>query len=308
MDRRFLTVLGVSLVFALVVSAVFYQMSSKANSGPKQPEVTDLKDVVIAARPLSVGLTVKAADVKIIKLPGQAFPKGAFSKPEDVLDRPVVANILADEPLIEGRLALRGSGVGLAPVIPVGMRAVTVRVNDVVGVAGFVLPGMRVDVLITGHPPGNPTTVTKTVLQNILVLSAGQTLQTDAAGKPVDAPSVTVLVTPAQAEMLTLAGNEGRIQLVLRNGGDQNIEKTSGLSLTTLYGSHAKPIPGQPDQENAEKQRPRSKPQPVAVAAAPPPPPPPAPVPDQIITIRGIDKKIETVVSKKSTDDNGRNQ
>jgi pilus assembly protein CpaB len=247
---------------------------------------------------------VKAADVKVVKIPAQAFPKGAFSKPEDVLDRPVVSTILAEEPLSEGRLALRGSGVGLAPVIPVGMRAVTVRVNDVVGVAGFVLPGMRVDVLITGHPPGNATMVTKTVLQNILVLSAGQTLQTDATGKPVDAPNVTVLVTPQQAELLTLAGNEGRIQLVLRNGGDQNIEKTEGLSLTTLYGAHAKAIP----VNSGDASRPVRRREPVAVApVALPPPPPPAPVPDQIITIRGIDKKVETVAAKKNAEDTGRN-
>ncbi len=306
MDRRFLTVLGVSLVFALVVSAVFYQMSSKAGSTPKQAESTDLKDLVIAVRPLPVGLTVKAADVKVVKVPGQAFPKGAFSKPEDVLDRPVISTILAEEPMTDGRLAQRGSGVGLAPVIPVGMRAVTVRVNDVVGVAGFVLPGMRVDVLITGNPPGNPTMVTKTVLQNILVLSAGQTLQTDGAGKPVNAPNVTVLVTPQQAELLTLAGNEGRIQLVLRNGGDQGIEKTEGLSLAALYGSHSKRDvnPG----SNAEP-RPVRRREPVAVApvALAAPTPPPAPVPDQIITIRGIDKKVETVASKKNSEDTGRN-
>ncbi len=301
MDRRFLTVLGVSLVFALVVSAVFYQMTSKAGGTPKQAEVSDLKDVVIAARPLPIGLTVKAADVKVVKMPAQAFPKGAFSKPEDVLDRPVISTILAEEPMIEGRLAQRGSGVGLAPVIPVGMRAVTVRVNDVVGVAGFVLPGMRVDVLITGHPPGNPSMVTKTVLQNILVLSAGQTLQTDATGKPVDAPNVTVLVTPQQAELLTLAGNEGRIQLVLRNGGDQTIEKTEGLSLAALYGSHTKIVPASSEARPA----PRRRPEPVAVAA--PPAPPPAPVPDQIITIRGIDKRVETVAAKKNPEDTGRN-
>jgi pilus assembly protein CpaB len=315
MDRRFLTVLGVSLVFALVVSSIFYQMTSRANGAPKKQEVGDLRDVVIAARPLPVGLTVKAADVKVVKVPAQAFPKGAFSKPEDVLDRPVIGNILAEEPLSEGRLALRGSGVGLAPVIPVGMRAVTVRVNDVVGVAGFVLPGMRVDVLITGHPPNNPTTVTKTVLQNKLVLSAGQTMQTDGAGKPVDAPNVTVLVTPSEAELLTLAGNEGRIQLVLRNGGDQNIEKTEGLSLSTLYGAHSRAAAGgngssNPDDpfgnNNPRPRRPRPQPvqmAPVAVAA----PPPPMAVPDQIITIRGIDKKVEAVGSKKSAEDSGRN-
>jgi len=309
MDRRFLTVIGVSLVFALVVSSVFYQMTTRANTGVKEKEVSDLKDLVIAARPLSVGLTVKAADVKVIKVPVQAFPKGAFGKPEDVLDRPVVSNILAEEPMLEGRLALRGTGVGLAPIIPAGMRAVTVRVNDVVGVAGFVLPGMRVDVMITGHPPGNPTTVTKTVLQNITVLSAGQNMQSDATGKPVDAPSVTVLVTLAQAELLTLAGNEGRIQLVLRNGGDQVVEATKGTSLAQLYGSHSRTLDVGPQKnyDDLSPERPKAR-RPVAVVAAPPPPlPPPVSVPDQIIVIRGIEKRVETMPSKKSVDDPGRN-
>jgi pilus assembly protein CpaB len=312
MDRRFLTLLAVSLVFALVVSAIFYSMTSKAGSQPKKAEVIEMKDVVVAARPLAVGLTVKAADVKVVKLPAQAFPKGGFSKPEDVLDRPVVANILAEEPILEGRLAQRGSGVGLAPIIPVGLRAVTVRVNDVVGVAGFVLPGMRVDVLITGNPPGNRNTVTKTILQNILVLSAGKTLQTDASGKPVDAPNVTLLVTPQQAELLTLAGNEGRIQLVLRNGGDQSIEKTAGLSLAAIYGRHARLLAeeeeaGGDDLDPLNPRRRRASER-AQVAVAPlPPPPPPAPVPDQIITIRGVEKKVETFQSMKSAQEAGRN-
>lgn len=310
MDRRFLMVLGVSLVFAIVVSSIFYQMTSKAGS-PKKADSGELTDLVIAGRPLSVGLTIKSTDVKVIKVPKAAFPKGAFSKPEDVLDRPVMSNILLEEPILDGRLAQRGSGFGLAPVIPVGMRAVTVRVNDVVGVAGFVLPGMRVDVLITGNPPGgNKNKVTKTVLQNITVLSAGKTIQTDQTGKPVDAPNVTLLVTPAQAETLTLAGNEGHIQLVLRNGGDQNIEKTEGTSVAALYGSFSRKTGGDGDGEEVEprpRPRPRPAPAPVQFAAAPAPLPPPAPVPDQIITIRGIDRKIETVPNKKSSEDLGRN-
>ena len=107
----------------------------------------------MAARPLAVGTTVKPADIKLGKIPSSAFPKGAFAKPEEVIDRPLISNILMDEPVLEGRLAARGSGLGLAPIIPVGMRAVTVRVNDVTGIAGFVLPGMRVDVLVTGIRP-----------------------------------------------------------------------------------------------------------------------------------------------------------
>ena len=102
-----------------------------------------------------MGTTVKPADIKLGKIPSAAFPKGAFAKPEEVIDRPLISNILMDEPVLEGRLAARGSGIGLAPVIPVGMRAVTLRVNDVTGIAGFVLPGMRVDVLVTGHPPNS---------------------------------------------------------------------------------------------------------------------------------------------------------
>jgi pilus assembly protein CpaB len=307
MDRRFLTVLGVSLVFALVVSSVFYQMTSRAGSG-KKPEMGDMKDLVVAARPLNIGTTVKAEDLKVTKVPSAQVPKGSFSKVEDVLDRPVVSNVLLDEPLQEGRLARRGDGVGLAPVIPGGMRAVTVRVNDVVGVAGFVLPGMRVDVLITGEPPGRGQRTTKTILQNILVLSAGATTQTDQTGKPVNAPNVTLLVTPQQAETITLAQNGGIIQLILRNGGDQNIEKTEGISMNSLYGV---PAPkrssgsGYDDPNSEEQPRPRPRPQPVIAAAAPPPPPPPV-VPDQIITIRGIDKKVETVSAKKS-DEPGRN-
>lgn len=310
MDRRFLMVLGVSLVFAIVVSSVFYQMTSKAGS-PKKADNGELTDLVIAGRPLSVGLTIKSTDVKVIKVPKAAFPKGAFSKPEDVLDRPVMSNILLEEPILDGRLAQRGSGFGLAPVIPVGMRAVTVRVNDVVGVAGFVLPGMRVDILITGNPPGgSKNKVTKTVLQNLTVLSAGKTIQTDQTGKPVDAPNVTLLVTPAQAETLTLAGNEGHIQLVLRNGGDQNIEKTEGTSVAALYGSYSRKTAGDGDGEDIEprpRPRPRPAPAPVQIVAAPAPLPPPAPVPDQIITIRGIDRKVETVPNKKSPEDLGRN-
>lgn len=311
MDRRFLTVLGVSLVFALVVSSVFYQMTSRASSG-KKPEAGDLKDLVLAARPLNIGTTVKAEDIKVTKVPSTQLPKGSFSKVEDVLDRPVVSNVLLDEPLLEGRLARRGDGVGLAPVIPGGMRAVTVRVNDVVGVAGFVLPGMRVDILITGEPPGRGQRTTKTILQNILVLSAGATTQTDQTGKPVNAPNVTLLVTPQQAENITLAQNGGVIQLILRNGGDQNIEKTDGISMSALYGVPAPKGGGYSSNNNfddlsgnSEQPRPRSRPQPV-VAAPPPPPPPPPVVPDQIITIRGIDKKVETVSSKKN-EESGRN-
>src|SRR5579862_5717315 len=118
MDRRFLTVLGVSLVFALVVSSVFYQMTARSNSA-KKVEPTDQRDLVVATRPLGVGVMIKPADVKVVKVGADAFPKGAFAKVEDVLDRPVISNILLEDPLLDGRLATKGSGLGLAPTIPV---------------------------------------------------------------------------------------------------------------------------------------------------------------------------------------------
>src|SRR6202790_1161813 len=240
MDRRFITVLGVSLVFALVVSSVFYQMTARSSGTSKKVEASDQKDLVVTARPLGVGVMVKPADIKVVKMPASAFPKGGFSKIEDVLDRPVISNILLEEPILEGRLAAKGSGLGLAPTIPVGMRAVTVRVNDVASVAGFVLPGMRVDVLVTGHPPNGEGTMTSTCLQNMLVLSAGQTMTPDPRGQTINAPTVTLLATPEQSETLTLAGNEGRLQLVLRNSSDQTVEQTTGRYISELYGAPRK--------------------------------------------------------------------
>jgi pilus assembly protein CpaB len=290
MDRRFLTVLGVSLVFALVVSSVFYQMTARS-SGPRKAEQTDMKDVVVATRPLGIGVMIKPADVKLVRVSPDGFPKGAFGKVEEVLDRPVVSNILLDEPLLEGRLAVKGSGMGLAPTIPVGMRAVTVRVNDVAGAAGFVLPGLKVDVLVTGHPPSGDSNMTTTVLQNVLVLSAGQAMQADARGTPVSVTTVTLLVTPGDAETLTLANGEGRIQLVLRNSSDEGVEKTTGRYVAELYGSARRPA-----APVAKASAPAPKPvvhaaPPVVIPIAPPPPPPP----DQIVVFRGDKRTVEII-------------
>jgi pilus assembly protein CpaB len=294
MDRRFLTVLGVSLVFALVVSSIFYQITARAGNNVRKAEPSEQKDIVIASRPLGIGVTVKPGDVKLAKVSADSFPKGGFAKVEEVIDRPVVSNILMDEPLLEGRLAARGSGLGLAPIIPVGMRAVSVRVNDVAGVAGFVLPGMRVDVLVTGRPPSGEGSITTTCLQNILVLSAGQTIQPDARGQAIQAPTVTLLATPEQAEVLTLANSEGHIQLVLRNGSDQTIERTPGRHVAELYGrGYKKPEQPAPSVPRA----PRPKPVKVVAVAAPPVQvaPPPPPPPDQVVVIRGNQRTVEVV-------------
>ncbi len=293
MDRRLLKVLGLSLVLALVITGIFYQIALRAGGSNKRNN--DMRDLVAAAQPLPIGATIKPNQVKITRVPADMFPKGGFSKSEEVIDRPVISNVLLDEPILEGRLAARGSGSGLAPMIPAGMRAVSVRVNDVVGVAGFVLPGMRVDVLVTGRPPNYEGTITTTVLQNIQVLTAGQTLQPESHGKAINTPVVTLLVTPAQAETLTLAGSEGHIQLVLRNSVDQKLELTSGRELAELYG--ARSSRKNPEPETPRQPRPRA-PEPVHVAMpAPEAPPPP---PDEIVVIRGNQKTIEVIGARKS--------
>ncbi|MFM2125125.1 MAG: Flp pilus assembly protein CpaB [Acidobacteriota bacterium] len=299
MDRRFLTVLGVSLVFALVVSSVFYQMTSRGSSSSEPAANTEEVEVVVAARPLGVGVMIKTQDIRLAKMPAAAVPKGAFTKAEEVLDRPVVSNILLDEPVLDGRLAAKGSGLGLAPTIPVGMRAVTVRVNDVAGVAGFVLPGMHVDVLVTGSAPGEEGTMTNTVLQNMLVLSAGKELQPDAQGNAMPTPTVTLMAKPSEAEILTLANNFGQIQLVLRNSSDQETADTQGSIVSELFGGEKR---AKPAAEPAPAPRPRPvRSQPVQTAsaaapvAAPPPPPPPPAAPPEIVVIRGTQRTVEVV-------------
>jgi len=285
-DRRFVIVVGLSLIWAFLVSAAFYRVAASGNRHVRgsQPQ----KPVVVAVAPMPIGAVIKPTSVKLASVPESLFPSGGFSRIEDVLERPVISPIQPEEPVVEARIAARGSGGGLAPLIPPGLRAISVRVNDVVGVAGFVLPGMRVDVLVTGLPPGHEGMMTATVLQNITVLSAGQTIQVDAKSQSINTPVVTLLVTPAQAEALTLANNEGKIQLILRNSSDQQVAPTVGRELRELYGLAKEPPP--------------LKEVPMRAAAAPPAPPAPAAaVPrvleapsDGIVVIRGNQKVIES--------------
>lgn len=295
MDRRFAIIVACSLGWGLLVSLFFYRLvAGGRRAGPG-------KTLVVAARALGPGTLVAAESVKTIRVPESFFPKGGYEHIEDVVGRPVTSSIQPDEAVVEARLAPRGSGFGVAPLIPAGMRAMAVRVNDVAGVAGFVLPGMRVDILATGKPPGAGDTITATVLQNVQVLSAGQTVQADTAHQSISVPVVTLLVTPAQAESLTLATNEGHIQLVLRNSGDQKLTATSGRKLRDLYAAGevgaAEPPPAPPREPAPRRAEPRSLMASLVAAEAPAtrPAAPPPPV-ESMILIRGDKKTIETFV------------
>ena len=295
LDRRFLIVVGCSLLWAFLVASLFYRV---AGSGGKARAAAPGKPLVVAAQALAFGSSIGADSVKIIQVPENLFPKGGFSRKEDVVERTVVSAIEPDEPVVEVRIAPRGSGVGLAPMIPSGLRAIAVRVNDVVGVAGFVLPGMRVDVLVTGRPPGINDTVTTTVLQNIPVLSAGQTIQADTQGKPISTTVVTLLVDPPQAEALTLAITEGHIQLVLRNNSDQQVAPTPGRQSRDLYSLEPRAAPVAPKAVVVHPPRALPAAPPHAPAAAKPASPVPTPRPDEIMMIRGNQKSVEPAMPK----------
>jgi len=258
------------ILFALVVSgaasAVLYRLISAQLAANK---VAATNKLVVANRNLASGDLIKDVDVKLADWTGPV-PPGALTKTEDAVNRGVVESIYQGEAVVDSRVAKPGAGAGLASMIPQGMRAVAIRVNDVVAVSGFAAAGSHVDVLIAGNPPGGNQaagTVTKTLLQNVQILSAGATIQKDAEGKPVSVPTVNLLLTPAQAEIMSLASNEARIQLVLRNPTDKEEAKPPGTAMAYLFSGGVAPPKASSDSGTTARQ--------VRKPAPPPPPPPP---------------------------------
>jgi pilus assembly protein CpaB len=242
MNRRLLNILLIAFVVAAGCSYIVFRLVGTRLSGSHQTSA----HVIAAATDIKLGSVLRDVDLTTIEITG-TLPKGAILKKENVIGRGVISNLYLGEPILESRLAAPGSGGGLAATIPQGMRATAVKVNDVVGVAGFVTPGMRVDVLIAGNPPGQTNsaqgTLVKTILQNIEVLSAGTDIQRDAEGKPQQVQVVNLLVTPEQAEVLSLATSETKIQLVLRNPLDTKMDKPPGTALAQLFTGVAPPKP-----------------------------------------------------------------
>jgi len=270
-NKRLLSVLAFALVISAVASWVLYRLIVDKLSAGAKPAIAQ---VVVASHNLEIGTVVKDTDVKTVDWNGPE-PKGALGIGSDAVGRGVVATIYEGEPILETRLAAKGAGGGLAATIPTGMRAVSIRVNDVGGVSGFVRPGARVDVLIAGTPPGGSNglgTVSKTLLQNMEVLSAGQDMQKDAEGKPVSVPVVNLLVTPEQAETLSLASSEMRIQLVLRNPLDTQTVKTPGTAISNLFtGETGLPQQARPLPKPTPKPAVKPPPKPVVAQVAAPP-------------------------------------
>ena len=187
--------------------------------------------VVVAAVPVTYGTILRAEHLKAVIWPADA-PQGAFSRVDAVVGRALIVEAIADEPIFEGKLAPVDSAGGLSAVIPRGKRAVSVRVNEIIGVAGFVLPRTRVDILVSINPQGDKAkAASKLILQNVEVLAAGQKTERDEEGKPQTVNVITVVVDPKEAEKLTLASHEGELQLALRNSLDMESVLTPGAIL-----------------------------------------------------------------------------
>lgn len=232
MNRTRMLMIGVlALAVGFFASVYVYKNLQASAGGNTEPGI----DVIVAADDLQVGARVEEHDIKIIKIPGSDLPAGAPRRRSDVLGHGVIIPITKGEFILPNKLAGENAGAGLPSLIPPGMRAVSVRVNEVVSVAGFVGPGTRVDVLLTGSPTGNGEAQTTTVLQNVTVIAAGHALDRNASGEPQNTPVITLLVTPDDAEKLTLASAEGHIQLSLRNPLDTREDEVAAERAGGLY-------------------------------------------------------------------------
>lgn len=264
-NTRTMIVLAVAVLMAGIASFGVYMA---VRSMPVREVEIARTQAVVAARPLQVGMMVTKDDVKVVPWPAANPVPGSFTEIERVVNRGVIGSLSENEPLTETKLAAVGSGAGLPPTITEGMRAVSIKVNEVIGVAGFVIPGTRVDVLVTVRGTEDRESQSRVVLSNVQVLTAGTRYDQERAtaeGKPIPTSVVTLLLTPEDAEKLTLASEEGRIMLTLRNPLDTAATETEGAKFSVLLG---KPSAPPVKQQVAGRTVARPAPKPV-----PPPPP-----------------------------------
>ncbi len=280
---RVLIVLALALTAGSVLAFATYNYVQQAPAGgPGMPT----KPVVVAAADLAIGAEIKAGDVKVVQWPASSLPAGAIGAPEEIVGRGLIMPVIENEPILPMKLASKEAGSGLPPVIPRGQRAVSVRVNEVIGVAGYVLPGTHVDVVATVNPSDKPSEMTsKVILTDVQVLAAGTKLEQDGEGnKPMPVSVVTLLVNPEESERLTLASGEGKIQLALRNPLDKEAPATRGIRAAALVGT---PAPAPVARQAASRR--------TAAPAVPAPPPPVVAEPTTVEVIRG-DKRAREIV------------
>jgi len=278
-----------ALVFALAGAVIFGLIAAFSVSNYLSGAKSGASRIVVARMEIPLGQKITADHLTSVQMPKEAIPEGAFASPDMVLGRVTATRIVAREPLSVSRLAPEGAMAGLSGLIPEGHRAVTVKVDDEAGIAGFLYPGTVVDVLAVIDPPGNnDQPISKIVLQNIKVLASGQDLDQRENGREAESvKTVTLLVTPDQAEKLTLSSTEGRLRLALRNTVDQQNAVTTGENKNSLLaGSRAMPLPdateSRPQPPKSSRPAPRRVARPV-VASIDKAPPPPAPTPEPLL-------------------------
>jgi pilus assembly protein CpaB len=241
--KRTLIVLVLAIVSGSVAaySALRYLQDRPATLMASAPEL-ETKPVVVAARDVQLGQRLTEEDLQVVQWPTSALPVGHASEPAEIVGRTVVTELYTNEPILASRLADTGLH-GMIPLIPAGMRALSVKVDEVVGVAGFVTPQTRVDVILIMTLPGQQEAISKVILQNIQALASNQQITENEAGEPIVSTVVTVLVTPEQAEKLALAATQGRIQMALRNTLDQDDVETEGQWESRLFRTQSSAAP-----------------------------------------------------------------
>jgi pilus assembly protein CpaB len=237
-SRRVLLALLIALLLSGAATFfISHRLTAHAGAHP------NLQRYVASSRPLQAGEVLKAEDLILTDWPASAPLPSAFTKVGDLAGRAVIYPVAASEPILDGYLAAPGSGIGLTTKIPEGMRATSVKSDEVVGVAGFLFPGSHVDVLVTFRSDRLPTPETQIVLQDVEVLTIGQKLEPDPQGKPENVNVVTLLLTPEDAQKLMLASSQGTIQFVLRNGSDHTKVKATPVQMAQLSGSVPDAVP-----------------------------------------------------------------
>ncbi len=278
-NSRTLIVLALSILVAGVATLFVYRAVERIPV--REVEVSSYA-VAVAARPLPVGTMLTAADVRLAAWPAGSPVAGGYSTIAEVVNRGLIAPVVENEPLTPAKVAVPEAGAGLPPTITAGMRAISVKVNEVIGVAGFVVPGTRVDVVVTISSRRGDDSLSRVVVSNVQVLTAGTKFDQDQASdaKPVPSTVVTLLVTPGDAERIALASSEGSIMLTLRNPLDTEPTETKGTRMAALMGA--------PEPAPVTKAAPRPRPD-------PPPPPVPVPAAYSVETIRAAKRTNEVI-------------
>lgn len=273
--NRMLIGLGVAVVVGLAASMFVYRRIEGLSTAKPLPT----NQVVVAAQNLPLGTRLQPENLRLVSWPAGNLPQGVCTRLEDCVNRALITPVVQDEPILEAKLAPKEGGVGLSATIPEGKRGISVQVNEVIGVAGFVLPGTMVDVLATGSVEGvgSGNSITRTILENIRVLASGQKIQQDKDGKPQTVTVITLLVTPEEADKLTMASTQGKIQLALRNTLDTEKVDPPPVYQASLFAGPAPP----------PRRGPVARPAPA-----------PAPAPYAMEVIRGAKREVTTFANQ----------